>query len=338
MRVGVIGGGILGASVAWHLRRLGATVTVYDRGGSSATAGSFAWINASWANDPVYRALRLDSMARWPALASALPDVGFKACGGLLWDLDEAALRAFAAEVGDYGRLVDCTEAAALEPALQDPPALAFHAPGEAMVEAPLAAAALAGSVVPGEAILDAVQGRPGVRRGDTVEGFDAVVVAAGVASDSVLAPSGVRLAMTAPSGMLARSRPAARVLNGLVMMPDMHLRQDARGRVVIGEDYAGSDPGEGAAALAQALVAEAGRRLGVALAFDRLTRAGRPTPGDGRPAVGALPLPGVYLALSHSGVTLAPSIGAMLAREVVTGERDPLIAPYAPERLVQPV
>lgn len=337
MRVGVIGGGILGASVAWHLRRAGASVTVYDRGGTSATAGSFAWINASWGNDPLYRALRLESMRLWPGLAAALPEIGYRACGGLLWDLPEDKLRAYAAEVGDYGRLVGRAEASALEPALQEPPDLAFHAPGEGMVEASLAARAMAGSVVYGEAVLDEVQGRPGVRLGDALDGFDAVVVAAGVASEAVLAPSGLRLAMSAPAGMLAWSQPVARMLNGLVMTPDMHVRQDARGRIVIGEDYAGTDPGAGAAEATHGLVAGAAVRLGIKLVFERMTLAARPTPGDGRPAVGALPLPGVYLALSHSGVTLAPAIGAMLAREVMSGERDPLIAPYAPERLIQP-
>lgn len=151
-----------------------------------------------------------------------------------------------------------------------------------------------------------------------------------------LLAPLGVRLRMASPAGMLAWSRPVAPVLNGLVMMPDMHIRQTADGCIVLGEDYAGTDPGAGAEAQARAMLETAGARLGVALVYHRFTLAQRPTPGDGHPAVGALALPGLYLALSHSGVTLAPAIGAMLADEVQDGARDPLIAAYAPGRLIQ--
>ncbi|RUW42956.1 FAD-dependent oxidoreductase, partial [Mesorhizobium sp. M8A.F.Ca.ET.021.01.1.1] len=47
----VIGAGIIGASVAWHLTRAGAQVTVIadSAPGGVATPNSFAWINASWA-------------------------------------------------------------------------------------------------------------------------------------------------------------------------------------------------------------------------------------------------------------------------------------------------
>ena len=48
------------------------------------------------------------------------------------------------------------------------------------------------------------------------------------------------------------------------------------------------------------------------------------------------MPVPGLYLALSHSGMTLAPAIGAMLAAEILTGAVDPRIAAYAPGRLIQ--
>ena len=62
-----------------------------------------------------------------------------------------------------------------------------------------------------------------------------------------------------------------------------------------------------------------------------------RPIPADGFPSVGAVPGVGsLFMAVSHSGVTLAPAIGAMLAGEIMEGAVDPLLAPYRPERFAQ--
>ena len=51
-RVIVVGSGIIGASVAYHLAKAGAKVTVLEAGepGGLATRNSWAWINASWGN------------------------------------------------------------------------------------------------------------------------------------------------------------------------------------------------------------------------------------------------------------------------------------------------
>ncbi|WP_370205057.1 NAD(P)/FAD-dependent oxidoreductase [Pararhodobacter marinus] len=336
MRVAVIGAGILGASVGLYLREGGASVTLYDAGEGQATPGSFGWINASWGNDPAYRALRLASMDLWPALGAAFPGAGYRRCGGLLWDLPDADLRALEQETGDYGRIVDRAAAAAVEPGLRALPELAFHAPGEAQVEPQAAARLMAGAVerLRVEA-LEPGTGGVSLRTVDGTARFDAAVIAAGTASASLLEPLGLGLEMSAPVGHLAWSDPVAPVLRGLVMMPDMHLRQNAEGRIVLGEDFGGGDGSGDAEDTARDLLARAGERLGVTLALSRVTRAARPVPGDGRPALGALPLPGLYLALSHSGVTLAPLIGQALAAEILTGARDPLVARYAPDRVL---
>ncbi|MBC8035894.1 MAG: FAD-binding oxidoreductase, partial [Rhizobiales bacterium] len=41
----------------------------------------------------------------------------------------------------------------------------------------------------------------------------------------------------------------------------------------------------------------------------------------------------GLYVAVTHSGVTLAPAIGLFAARELLEGRRDPLLASYGPDR-----
>ncbi len=60
-----------------------------------------------------------------------------------------------------------------------------------------------------------------------------------------------------------------------------------------------------------------------------------RPVTPDGLPIVGASRTPGVYVAGGHGmwGVVLGPATGKLLARQIVTGEVDPAIAPFNPLR-----
>ena len=59
--------------------------------------------------------------------------------------------------------------------------------------------------------------------------------------------------------------------------------------------------------------------------------------PADRLPLVGPLPwLDSLYLAVSHSGVTLAPTLGRLVAREVTDQAPDGLLAPFRPGRFAE--
>jgi glycine/D-amino acid oxidase-like deaminating enzyme len=162
----------------------------------------------------------------------------------------------------------------------------------------------------------------------------DETIVAAGVGAAQLLDSVGVTLKLTAPPGLLTHSTPAPDLLRGLVMTPGLHVRQTAEGRLVAGTDFEGADAGDRADELAldlhgkvQALVAGAEK-----IELDFHTLGYRPTPADGFPAIGRIK-EGAYVAVTHSGVTLAPAIGAFAAKELLEGIRDPLLAPYHPNR-----
>ena len=75
LRVVVAGAGIVGASIAYHLAKSGANVTVIDRQGpaTNASRASFAWINATWSKQPrSYHALNQKGVARWKELQAEL--------------------------------------------------------------------------------------------------------------------------------------------------------------------------------------------------------------------------------------------------------------------------
>jgi glycine/D-amino acid oxidase-like deaminating enzyme len=61
-----------------------------------------------------------------------------------------------------------------------------------------------------------------------------------------------------------------------------------------------------------------------------------RPVPADEHTIAGRLPgWDNVFVAVTHSGVTLGPLLGRLLAEEITTGRRDPLLADFGAERFV---
>src|SRR5271169_1186006 len=69
LTVGVIGGGIVGASIAFHLAQAGANVTVFERTGPAkgATQNSFGFVNP-FELDKRYQVLRLQSLLAYREL------------------------------------------------------------------------------------------------------------------------------------------------------------------------------------------------------------------------------------------------------------------------------
>jgi glycine/D-amino acid oxidase-like deaminating enzyme len=350
-RVIVVGSGIIGASVGWHLAKAGAEVIIIDgeAAGGAATRTSWAWINASWGNPEDYFQLRMRSIAEWKRLAVEVPGLDVNWCGGLIWDLPPAELEAYAAERAQWGhaiRKLGREEISAREPNLIAVPDHAYLVETEGMVEPLAAAEALlssAGSLgaqvltqCPVKWLAEEDDKVAGVMTDDGVIHADDVVVAAGAGSARLLDSVGITLRMTAPAGLLSHSQPAPRLLNGLVMSPGLHMRQTAEGRIVAGTDFAGADPEGRADELAaelqskvQAMVRGAER-----LALDFYTVGNRPTPADGFSAIGRpRDRPGLYTVVTHSGVTLAPALGLFAAQEIMSGRRDALLGPFHPDR-----
>jgi len=352
----VVGAGIVGASIAYHLQRDGAAVTVIDAGeaGGIATRHSWAWINASWGNPEAYFRLRHRSMKLWRELGATVPGLAVNWCGGLLWDVPAAELAAYVTQHRAWGydiRAVTREEAQRIEPHLATPPEAAVHVPEEGSVE-PVAAAqvllaaarALGAEILAGRnvAAIETQVGRAvAVVTGQGRVDADEVVIAAGTGTPDLLAPLGVQLPLSAPPGLLVVTDPQPKLLNGLAMAPQMHIRQQPDGRLIAGADFGGGDlPKDATPAVAEAaareLVAAMGdfftphRRFGL----DHFTLGYRPTPADGFPAVGRAPgIDGLSIAVTHSGITLAPAIGASVAGAILGKLDEPLLTPYRLER-----
>nr|MBA2449086.1 FAD-binding oxidoreductase [Chloroflexota bacterium] len=85
--VAIIGGGVTGSSIAYHLARQGARVGVFEQA-EPAAEPSASWASAggvrSQGRDPREWSLTLEATRRWPTLEDELDaDVGFARGGHL---------------------------------------------------------------------------------------------------------------------------------------------------------------------------------------------------------------------------------------------------------------
>jgi glycine/D-amino acid oxidase-like deaminating enzyme len=371
LRVGVVGAGIVGASIAYHLSQVGARVTLFEKAqpGSGATQNSFAWLNAFVA-DPQYRALRLRSLMAYHDLDVRLK-LGIVWGGYTNWASTAAQVRSLwesAAQMSGTPypvRAIDAAELIAMTPSLMPGPvAAAFFSridghlnPVEVTLRF-LDAARQHGATVMLQCEVQGLDRKHGALTGvQTNQGYfplDRLIVAGGVDTPSILAMTGFDLKLRHAPGILAHSRPTSiitpiifdapgnlsfkQMADGSIVgtdspePPDTAVHQEIRARAV-------AFPDEGLRAMhgnriltkiAEFLPASRGMTL------ERLTLGFRPMPLDELPVVGAIPgMSDVHVAVTHSGVTLAPILGRYVTEEVMTGSRAEALAPFRPERFV---
>jgi len=157
--VAVVGGGVIGLSVAWRARQRGLEVVVLDRGdlgagASGAAAGMLAPVAEADLQERELLLVNLESARRWPAFAAELADVtglevGYRECGTLLVarDRDEAEHvereRALRERMGLAVERLLGSEARRREPALAPSLRLALALPDDHAVEPARLVAAL---------------------------------------------------------------------------------------------------------------------------------------------------------------------------------------------------
>jgi glycine/D-amino acid oxidase-like deaminating enzyme len=344
----VIGAGIIGASLAYHLAREGARVTVLAASmGGVATPSSFSWINASWGNDPAYFQLRFESMRQWRRLEQEIHGLGLSWGGSITYDLSESDLHRFVSEFGGRGyplRLVDSAAIRQLAPSLATPPKFAVYAEAEGAIEQGIAAQALlkASSAVLLQTTVHGLDSRGDrVVSAMTTDGpvaGDHFVLAAGMGTLQLLATVGLALDLDAPAGLIVHTRPLPRLLRQLIIAPEIHIRQTLDGKLIAGSDFGGTALDRGPVIAAEELMALlrstvlGAEEVGMA----RYTIGYRPTPRDEHPVAGPVPgIDGLYVAVMHSGITNAAAIGSAAAEEILKGTRSELIRPYGIDRFL---
>jgi glycine/D-amino acid oxidase-like deaminating enzyme len=329
----VVGAGIVGASVAYHAARLGAAVTLVDRAlpGAGATGESFAWIGASDRVPGPGGPLHATATQEYRRLEVELPDVRVRWTGSLSWGFPPPR------DLEPGTRLLDAEQVAELEPGLRHPPDHAVHIPGDGSVDplattdALVAAAREHGArVVLGTAVtgLRIVGGQAvGV---ETTGGFfeaGTSVLTAGADVPVLCAPLGVAVPVAPSPAVLLRLAGPQGLVRAVVATPEMDVRAGRDGELLAAVEYAGeATSAELARSAERARVRITETFRGAQDVRLLSARVGmRPMPTDRHPVIGPLPtVRGAYVAVMHSGVTLAPVVGRLVAEEVVRGVETP--------------
>lgn len=365
MRVVIIGSGIVGSSVAYECAKAGAAVLVLEAGSiaGGTSAVSFAWTNATGKRPRPYFALNVAGMRAHLELKRDFGSAPwFTQTGSLEWRTSPEAIAAQLDSVRQeqewgYGaEWIDRTALADMEPdidvaATGDGP-IAYY-PEEGWVDPVVYAAWLLraakarwGAEVHSNARVTRVETEGGRVKAVRTEGegrypADAVVNCTGGWSSEALGDvPAIPLASTV--GVLGFTPPVALTLRSQFHADDLDVRPDGAGRLMVHkisvdemveEPQALSVDGREAAALLEAARVVLPDLLGVGI--EAIRTGIRPIPQDGFTCAGAMPeVAGYYFAITHSGVTIAPYLGKVVADEVVRGNVHDDMEGFRPSRL----
>jgi glycine/D-amino acid oxidase-like deaminating enzyme len=368
----VIGAGVLGVCVAARLADAGIRVTLLDRAqpGRAATRSSFAWLNANQKVPRAYHDLNHAGMRAWSELAASLGGAAwYRPAGNIEWAASAAGRAQLAARVRRLAgwaypaRLIDAAEAAGLEPSLRLPrptPDTAWFPDEGYLLTEPLVTQLVGHAVQHGATVLTGEQGlvvgldaAGGAVRtaGGQVIPADAVVCCAGrwvpelaaLAAATCPVPLGPWAAPGAAApGLVVRAGPVTPPgLARMVHAPEVYLRPHSGGLVHLEAPDAAVDlhtPATELRAWANELLSRA-RRVVSGLQDASVVSyrvCVRPMPADGQSIVGWLPgASRLYVAVTHSGVTLAAHLARLITTELLSGAPAAETAPYRPDRFL---
>jgi glycine/D-amino acid oxidase-like deaminating enzyme len=352
----VVGGGIRGLTIAYFLARDGIAVSVVERGflGSGASSANAGLVNVSQKRPAHYTTLSLLSGNMYPDFVAGLDaPVDYQRDGFLRVAETDAEAEALARDAETQSRvpgvsveLLDARTARDLEPGLAPHLVAASFCVQDGNVDPLKLVRAVARAARRHGARLLPHREVTGIRLSSgrvaavvTREGqiaCDVVVDAAGVFVPDVARMVGVDVPVLPQRGQMFQLEAMAPLLR----RPIQAMRQLTSGTVMLGttNEFVGHDRAvtyeAGADILARA------RRIVPALGAARVIRgwAGlRPMTPDGLPIYDAVPgVQGFYVAVGHSGITLAAVTGQVFLDLITKEHTDLPIAPYTLSRFTR--
>lgn len=350
--VAVIGGGLVGACIAWGLARTGQRVSVLDEGDIAvrASRGNFAlvWVQGKGQGMAAYSRWTLAGARLWPTLAQTLKDeTGVDVCleqpGGFHvclsddeFDRRSAFVKRFESQTGVADYRTQMLDHSALERML---PQIGPEVRGASFCEhdghvnsLKLFRALHTGLLRNGahyrpNHTVDRIEQIPGGFRivsGGTLIEAARVVLAAGNANHLLAPMVGLHAPMKPERGQIVvteRIRPFLR-------HPLSTIRQTDEGSVMIGDSREeGTDPASMNMPINTTMASRAIRTFPLLAPLNvvRTWRAIRVMPADGFPIYEQSEShPGAFVTTCHSGVTLAAAHALKLAPMIAAGTLDP--------------
>jgi glycine oxidase len=365
----VIGGGIIGCSIAYSLARRGVAVTVLERGEIGAQAsGAAAGLFSLWkplAKMDAYNRLLFAGQALFTELATELEeatgiDLEYEQSGTLRTIQHEARLRklepwvASCQSAGLAVELLNEEETRRREPRLASDICGALWLPGEGQVRAQHVVEALAeaatrhGATLSPHRAVVAIQHTSGrvvsvtTEQGESIP-CDYLVIAAGAWAAQCAQWLDLILPVEPQRGQLLSLRQPVPAVSHIVIGKGIYLVPKKDGKRIVGatKEAVGFDARVTAGGVfwlldwALQLMPELEH-----CAVERLWAGLRPTTPDNAPILGAAPgWENVALAVGHSsfGVLLSAISGRSIAELIIGGRTPEILQPFALERFPRP-
>jgi glycine oxidase len=361
----VVGGGVIGLTIAWRAAQRGLSVAVIDDGKSEsawhAAAGMLAPVTEVHYGETALLRLNLASAEAYPAFVHELEETtglatGYRTCGTLAvaFDSDDRAalddLARYQESLGLKAEPLTGRECRRLEPMLSPGVRGGLMAHGDHQVDNRALVAALRATC--DSAGVEWISGMASqlTVEGDRAVGVDdhraeTVVLAAGAWSNQLTGvPEVDRPPVRPVKGQILRLKMPAqysllsRTIRAIVQGGPVYLVPRTNGEIVIGatvEEQA-FDARLTAGGVYE-LLRDAHEILpGITeCELVECTTGLRPGSPDNAPLLGAASLPGLVIATGHyrNGILLAPVTGDSIAELLVTGEAPDLITPFTPQR-----
>lgn len=348
LRVAVVGGGVIGASIAYHLARQGASVHLFDKDHEPArgvTGQAFGWIGVVSGNPENRLAYDLlqTAVRDYARLRAELPGA-FRSAryGSLVWTHSTAATEALASSRRAAGASIELVEASAIraiEPNLLHVPELAVFSPDDIAIDPvhltrTLVKAACAwGAVARWGQTIAAIETSgskvTGIRVAKQTFAADIVIAAAGQGTNLLSLRLGLDLGLEISPAVLLRYIAENRFITKILRGPGLEVRQTDDKSLVVATSYIDDSAENGPEALGHKKldILKSNFKIPGDVALRAATVGARPIFSNGLPRVGfATELDGLYIAVGHPGVILAPLLGRLAAEEIINGCRPPLL------------
>lgn len=367
-KITIIGAGIVGTCIAHELSRLGKNVTIIDKStpGSGTSGKSFNWVNATYPKKPYsYNYLSQLGLAAFDDLYRFI-DFPSRWNGSLEWFVDankHNKLLNNVNELLDYPthskhEIISNFKASSYEPNIDfnNNNKIVYSVDDGAIDTAQTIKNLVARTIFNGGKIINNCIYKNSIYRNGKLSSIntshgeietDLIIFATGINTNSLINKKVLR---DPTPGIIIKSKPYKKIINKIIVGPGIHIHQQNDGRLIIGEQDGAPEnhkmrlkgyPSQ----FPSTLIADqhVKKILDLTKVFIKSVKhvevesveiGWRPLPLDGLPIIGFInSKQDSYVASMHSGISLGPIVGKIVAQEITENINNNLLKNFRPSR-----